>query len=107
MLLAFIISEDLVSSLAGFNFADSVAPHQIPQLKYYYIDSLGYSQLWYNASNDKLIIIAKKNNLLFNFITLFAYLFVLFIVLAFAVHESKRVLEEPVQKFTLRKLFQI
>ena len=95
----------LVSSLAGFNFADSVSPQQIPQLKYYYIDSLGYSQLWYNANNDKLIIIAKKNNLLFNFITLFAYLFVLFIILAFLVHESKRVLEEPVQKFTLRKLF--
>ena len=95
----------LVSSLAGFNFADSVASQQIPKLKYYYTDSLGYSQLWYNASNDKLIIIAKKNNLLFNFITLFAYLFVLFIMLAFLVHESKRVLEEPVQKFRLRNVF--
>jgi signal transduction histidine kinase len=96
----------LVSSLAGFNFADSVASNQIPHLKYYYLDSLGYSQLWFNAGNDKLIIIAKKNNLLFNFVTLFAYLFVLFIVLAFIVHESKRALEEPVQKFSLRKLFQ-
>ncbi len=96
----------LVSSLAGFNFADSVASNQIPRLKYYYLDSLGYSQLWYNANNDKLIIIAKRNNLLFNFITLFAYLFVLFIILAFLVHESKRVLEGPVQKFSLRKLFQ-
>lgn len=95
----------LVSSFSGFNFADSVAPQQIPKLKYYYIDSLGYSQLWYHATADKLIIIAKRNNLLFNYITLFAYLFVLFIVLAFIVHESKRVLEEPVQKFSLRNLF--
>lgn len=96
----------LVSSLAGFNFADSVASGQIPLLKYYYLDSLGYSQLWYNAANDKLIIIAKRNNLLFNFITLFAYLFVSFIILAFLVHEGKRVFEEPVQNFSLRKLFQ-
>lgn len=95
----------LVSSFSGFNFADSITPQQIPELKYYYIDSLGYSQLWYSAGNDKLIIIAKKNNWLFNFITLFAYLFVLFIILAFLVHESKRVLQEPVQNFTLRKLF--
>ncbi len=95
----------LVSSFASFNFADSVSLQHAPQLKYHYIDSLGYSQLWYNASNSKLIIIAKKNNLLFNFITLFAYLFVLFIILAFVVHESKRVLEEPAQKFSLRNLF--
>ena len=95
----------LVSSFAGFNFADSVSQSQLPTLKYYFLDSLGYSQLWYNASNDKLIIIAKRDNLLFNFITLFAYLFVLFIVLAFVVHESKRMLEEPAPKFTLRKIF--
>ena len=95
----------LISAFTGFNFADTVKENQLPEIKYYYTDSLGYNQLWYKVNNDKLIIIAKKNNWLFNFITLFAYLFVLFIILAFIVHESRRVLEEPVQKFTIRSLF--
>ena len=95
----------LTNSFTGFNFADSVSAQQVPARGYYFNDSLGYSQLWYNGGNGKLIIIAKKNKGLFNFITLFAYLFVLFIILAFALHKSRSAWENPAQSFQLGNLF--
>lgn len=95
----------LVSSFAGFNFSDSVNTTQTPKAGYYFKDSLGYSQLWYNAGNNKLLIIAKKDNWFFNFVTLFSYLFVLFIVLAFIVHTGRRAINERNKKFSLRNLF--
>ena len=98
-------SRRLTSSLTGFNFADSVSPLQIPKTGYYYKDSLGYSQLWYNAGKNKLIIIAKKNKWLSNFVTLFAYLFVLFIMLAFAVHKSRGIWSRPNNGFRIGNLF--
>ncbi len=95
----------LVSGYTGLNFSDSVAAVQVPKAGYFFKDSLGYSQLWYNAGNNKLLIIAKKNNWFFNFVTLFSYLFVLFIVLSFALYNSRRALESYGIKFSLRNLF--
>ena len=95
----------LVNSFTGFNFSDSVAAAQVPTPGYYFKDSLGYSQLWYNAGNNKLLLIAKKNNVFLNFITLFSYLFVLFIVLGFIVHTSRRALSNQDVKFSFRNLF--
>jgi HAMP domain-containing protein len=55
--------------------------------------------------NNKLLIIAKKDNWFFNFITLFSYLFVLFIVLAFAVHSGRRALNNKDKKINFDNLF--
>jgi len=97
----------LASSFSGFNFSDSVSLSQVPKTGYYFRDSLGYSQLWYNAGNNKLFIIAKKNDSFSNFITLFSYLFVLFIVLAFTVHQGRRLLGNKDAKFSFRNLFRV
>ncbi len=95
----------LVSSFTGFNFSDSVSADRVPKAGYYFKDTLGYNQLWYNAGNNKLLIITKKNDWFFNFITLFSYQFVLFIFLSFSVHNSRRALEYGGTKLGLRNLF--
>lgn len=95
----------LVSSFTGFNFADTVTPSQLPVTGYYFKDSLGYSQLWYNTGNNKLLVIAKKNNWVFNLITLFAYLFVLFIILAFAVYGGRKMINDRPGLTKIRDLF--
>ena len=41
----------------------------------------GYDELWYNAGDDKIIVIAKKDTILMESITLFAYLFFSFLVI--------------------------
>ena len=42
----------------------------------------GYNLLWYNEGENKIVIFAKKDNTLLESVTLFAYLFSTFIVLA-------------------------
>ena len=42
----------------------------------------GYNELWYNGGDNKIIIIARKNNYIIEFITLFAYLFFSFLIIA-------------------------
>jgi len=58
----------------------------------------------YNIGNNKLLIIAKKNEWFSGFVTLFSYLFVLFIILAFCVRESRRIINKDVA-FSFRNLF--
>jgi signal transduction histidine kinase len=41
----------------------------------------GYDELWYNAGNDKIIVIAKSDSFLMESLTLFAYLFFSFLVI--------------------------
>lgn len=40
-----------------------------------------YDELWYNAGNDKIIVIAKRDNFIIESITLFAYLFFSFLII--------------------------
>jgi len=94
----------LTNTYSSFNFPDSVSKAQMPKTGYYFIDSLGYNQLWYNTGNNRLLIITKKNDWFSGFVTLFSYLFVLFILLAFCVHESKRLVNRNVT-LNFRNLF--
>ncbi len=42
----------------------------------------GYEELWYRANEDKVIVIARQENLFIESITLFAYLFCSFLIIA-------------------------
>ncbi len=95
----------LTSPFTGFDFSDSITDAQFPKTGYIFKDTLRSSQLWYNAGNSKLLIIARKNDGFFNFITLFSYLFVLFIMLSFAVHNSRYLIQTRGSKFSFRNLF--
>lgn len=41
----------------------------------------GYDELWFNAGNDKLVVIAKQESFLIESITLFAYIFCSFLII--------------------------
>ena len=95
----------LISPFTGFDFPDSITVAQVPKTGYAFIDTLRSSQLWYNAGNSKLLVIARRNDGFDNFITLFSYLFVLFILLSFILHNSRHLTQERNTKFSFRNLF--
>lgn len=70
----------------NYHFTDVLVKGNEPQMMYDYKKSNGYSELWYSPGNQKTIIIVRKNNTLTRFITLFAYLFIVFILTAFFIH---------------------
>jgi two-component system nitrogen regulation sensor histidine kinase NtrY len=61
----------------------------------------GYDELWYKASGDKVIVIAKPDSFYIESITLFAYLFCAFLLL-FALLRLLNVLVQ--KKFNFRKI---
>ncbi|MEO7306269.1 MAG: ATP-binding protein [Ferruginibacter sp.] len=72
----------LVNSHNDYAFATRLTPQQIPRDEFVTIKKKGYDELWYKAGPQKVVIIAKQNNLFIETITLFSYLFCAFLLVA-------------------------
>jgi signal transduction histidine kinase len=72
----------LVNSHNDYPFATSLTTQELPTEEFKVIKKKGYDELWYRAGPQKMVIIAKQNNLLLETITLFSYLFCAFLIVA-------------------------
>jgi len=72
----------LVNSHNDYAFATALTTQGLPTEEYKIIDKNGYDELWYKAGPQKVVIIAMKNNLWLELITLFSYLFCAFLIVA-------------------------
>jgi len=69
----------LISPPNKYPFQTSLTEDQIPKGEYAQRDNGDYDELWYKASNKKIIIVVKKRDSLLESITLFSYLFCAFL----------------------------
>lgn len=69
----------LISSSTKYPFQTSLTKNQIPKNEFEQRVNEGNDELWYKASNKKIIVIAKKQDSLIESITLFSYLFCSFL----------------------------
>lgn len=78
---------ELVTSAGDYNFLSHIPKDKLLKQEYKELKRGDYNELWYNAGNNKMVIIVKSGSLFFASITLFAYLFAsfLFIVILFQV----------------------
>lgn len=72
----------LVNSHNDYSFATSLTAQDLPAEEYKIIRKGGYDELWYKDGPQKVVIIARQNNLLLETITLFSYLFCAFLIVA-------------------------
>lgn len=84
-------NKELISSFNDYPFPIHLTHRQPEQTMYERVNRNGYSELWYTASSTLLVVIAKPENQLLETITLFAYLFVVFLLMV-AVFEIIRFL---------------
>jgi two-component system nitrogen regulation sensor histidine kinase NtrY len=70
----------LVSSHNDYAFATRLTAEQVPKDEFVTNKKKGYVELWYKASPQKVVIIARENNFVIESITLFSYLFCAFLV---------------------------
>jgi len=73
----------LVSSHNDYAFPSHLTALQVPVNNFETHTKGGYNELWYRAGTDKVVIIAKQNNLFIESITLFSYLFCSFLFVTF------------------------
>ncbi len=64
----------------GYSFADTLSPYGIPKSQFEEHSRNEYSELWYKASNNKVIVLVKKKLAGAEFLTLFALLFLCIIL---------------------------
>ncbi len=74
-------NNELVTYYNNYPFPTQLDDSMIPKKDFYQKKNNGYDELWHSISDDKLIVIAKKDNLVIEAITLFSYLFSAFLIL--------------------------
>lgn len=77
----------IINNYGDFDFRSRIPKKDYPKQEFYETKVNGKSVLWYNAGNNKIVIIVRSGSVIFEAITLFAYLFgsFLFIVVLFQV----------------------
>ncbi len=71
----------LVLNHSSYPFKTVLVPRDIPAADMVVEEVDGYSLLYYKASKDKLVVVAKPTRNFLEFITLFAYMFCLFLLI--------------------------
>lgn len=75
----------LINSFNDLSFSRELSSARVPMYEIEWRDEISRSELWYKPSNNKVVVVVKKQALSLEAITLFAYFFFsfLFIVLLF------------------------
>ncbi|HVB03710.1 MAG TPA: HAMP domain-containing sensor histidine kinase [Chitinophagaceae bacterium] len=74
--------DQLVTNYNDYPFRIRLLKREIPKQKFTFREENGYSQLWYIATPQKTIIMVKRSPNFFEAITLFAYMFCIFLLIA-------------------------
>jgi two-component system, NtrC family, nitrogen regulation sensor histidine kinase NtrY len=74
------INKQLVNTHNDYPFPTRLSNNNIHDEFYESLNN-GYSELWYNADNNKIIVITKPDNFFIESVTLFAYIFCGFLLL--------------------------
>jgi len=74
-------NNELVTYYNNYPFPTELNDSLIPKRDFVQRKNNGYDELWHTISEDKVIVIAKKDNLIIEAITLFSYLFSAFLIL--------------------------
>ncbi len=71
----------LITSHNDYPFATSIRKESFPREQFFLVPNENFNELWFYSGANKMIVIAKKNSLSIESITLFSYLFCGFLLL--------------------------
>ncbi len=97
----------LVSPPVNYPFPIWLTANEIPEKEILQRTNGDYDELWYNAGNDKVVVIARKKQATIETITLFSYVFCSFLFLVAFVQLISFVLKTGYNWSGLKKLFQL
>ena len=97
----------LVSPPVNYPFPIWLTPNEIPKEEITQRANGEYDELWYNAGNDKVVVIVRKKQATIETITLFSYIFCSFLFLVAFVQLISFILKTGYNWTGLRKLFQL
>ena len=100
-------NNELVNYYNNYPFPTQLEDTLIPRKDFVQRRNNGYDELWHTISEDKVIVIAKKDNLLIEAITLFSYLFSAFLILVAMAWLSSVLIQTRLHWRQLKKYLQL
>lgn len=100
-------SNQLSSSYNDYPFTTDIDNNNFTYNEFRIVKKNGYQELWYKANADKVIVIARQDKFFIESITLFAYLFCSFLLIAIFFNLAHHFLTERKIKTNLRSLLQL
>ena len=97
----------LISPPGNYPFPIWLTANEIPKEEFLQRKNGDYDELWYNAGNEKIVVIARKKQATIETITLFSYIFCSFLFLVAFVQLISFILKTGYSWTGLRKLFQL
>ncbi|GAB3426228.1 sensor histidine kinase [Niabella aquatica] len=96
----------LTSSSKKYPFTSTLEGAQIPKTAFELRENNGFSELWYRASNKRIIVMVRKNERLLETITLFSYLFCAFLFLVALIQIMSNLINLFLNRGLLKKRLQ-
>ena len=100
-------NNSLVSPTNKYSFAITLQKNEVPKEEYELRKNEKYDELWFRASGNKVVVIARKKDSLIETITLFSYIFCSFLFLVIIAQFLSGIVGIIFHKKNLRKLLQL
>lgn len=94
----------IINHFNNYNFPTILSDSQVPQFEFTYKAENDFSELWYNAGNDREVIVVKRNTWFIEVVTLFAYLFCSFLLIILIFHLGTLFIQAKFRLYELKKL---
>ncbi|MDP4283027.1 MAG: HAMP domain-containing sensor histidine kinase [Bacteroidota bacterium] len=99
-------NNQLSTSYNDYPFSTSIDNSNFTFNEFKTVKKNGYEELWYRASGDKVIVIARQDRFFIESITLFAYLFCSFLIIAIFFNLINQLLTERSNKSDFKSFWQ-
>ena len=99
--------KNLISPANKYPFLNSLNELDLPKFEIEKRTRNDFDELWYRASNDKIVVIARKQDNLIETITLFSYLFCAFLLIIILLQFSNFLFRTKFKKAALLNLFKL
>ncbi len=73
----------MINHVNNYNFPSTLDIKKFPGFEYTYKQVGDFNELWYNSGTGKLVLVVKRSAWMIESVTLFAYLFVSFLIIIF------------------------
>jgi signal transduction histidine kinase len=95
----------LINHFNNYNFPSSLDNKKYPGFEYTFKQVGEFNELWYNSGTGKLVMVVKRSAWLIESITLFAYLFVSFLIITFVFQGGSYLLTHRFQWSIIKSSF--
>ncbi|MES1218074.1 MAG: HAMP domain-containing sensor histidine kinase, partial [Bacteroidota bacterium] len=98
---------ELIASSSKYQFVTSLLNTEIPKIEYEKRKNGDYTEMWYKDINEKVVVIARKEDSLIESITLFSYIFCSFLFMVSLVQLVSLILKAGYNWQEFRRLMQM